>query len=50
MHSKPMHRCKVSVTDTCSLEKIAYNLMIKGSVILGAGIGLYIAIKMLAKN
>ena len=40
MHLERMYRCNVPVTETCSLEKIANGMIVKGSVILGDGIGL----------
>ncbi len=49
MHLNTMHICEVPVTDAHSLAKIANDLMIKGSVILGAGIGLYIFLRMIGK-
>jgi len=36
--------------NTFPLEKLAGELIFKGALFLGAGLGLYIAVKMLAKN
>ena len=50
MHLERMRRCNVPATETCSLEKIANGIIVKGSVILGDGIGLYIVTKISAKT
>ena len=44
------HGSNSSSPDAFSFESLAENLMIKGSVLLGAGLGLYIILKVLGKK
>lgn len=47
MYFQPIHRSKVPTTDICSIEKMANDLLMKGSILIGAGVGLCILLRVL---
>jgi hypothetical protein len=47
MHTLEMQKSKCPKPDLAFLEKVAINLMYKGAIFIGAGIGLYIALRVL---
>ncbi|MDN5847064.1 MAG: hypothetical protein L0H53_12410 [Candidatus Nitrosocosmicus sp.] len=42
------HRCQTS--DTYTFERLADELIFKGALLLGAGLGLYVAIRFFGSN
>jgi hypothetical protein len=49
MLSKQLQRCEDHIPYSSPYEKVVEQLLLKGAIFIGAGVGLYIALKVLGK-